>query len=53
MPKAKTWIKIHKKWSNVMGDFIDDEMILYIIELYIHKGAQPIVRDTHAHAFSL
>ena len=35
-----------------MGDFVDDEMILYVTKLDVHKGAQPIVCDTHVQAFN-
>ena len=35
-----------------MGDFIDDLMPLYVTKLYMCKGAQPIVCDTHAQDFN-
>ena len=35
-----------------MWDFTNDEMLLYVLELYMHKGAQPIVCDAHAQAFN-
>ena len=35
-----------------MGDFIDDEMLLYVIELYMYKGTQSIVCDMHAQGCS-
>ena len=48
----QAWRKMHNKQYNVMGDFIDDEMLLYVTKLYMHKGAQPIECDTHVQAFN-
>ena len=35
-----------------MRDFTDDEMLSCVSKLYMCKGAQPIVGDTHAQAFN-
>lgn len=48
----QAWRKMHNKRSSVMGNFTDEEMLLYVTELYMHKGTQYIICDTHAQAFN-
>ena len=44
----QAWKKMHNRRSSVMGNFTDEEMLLYVMELYMHEETQPIVCDTHA-----
>ena len=43
----QAWRNLQTRWSNVMGDFTDDDMLSYVTDLYMHEGVQPIVCDVH------